>query len=267
MLAEGDPGGGFAEAAVGGEGGYTVELEQSPASLFAYANRNSLPNDFHGLHRTDSHSSATFELPAIFNSPLNSAPLLPPISDCLQDSTLQDPAKLADENHTVFSVTHSLPERTSSSIHLSPPQDINVSPFSGSAFSPNSSLNLRWPVNNAYEARLFHHFIVHCTPWIDVCDIRCHFGKEVPKRAAHFPVIRNGILGLAARHLWLIEKTDQDRSQGYIDDCLQSMIVALEDPLAHWDENFLVAVCKHSLSIPSLTDPNPGNSPPPPLKI
>jgi hypothetical protein len=97
-------------------------------------------------------------------------------------------------------------------------------------------------VNNAYEARLFHHYIIHCTGWIDVCDPRCHFAKEVPKRAAHFPVILHGILGLAARHLWLMGKEPEDHSQPYVDQCLNALIVALEDPLAHWDENFLVAV-------------------------
>lgn len=118
----------------------------------------------------------------------------------------------------------------------------NLSPYTSSAFSPSSSLNPRWPVNNAYEARLFHHYIVFCTTWIDVCDSRRHFEKDVPKRAAHFPVILHGILGLAARHLWLMGKAPEDYSQPYVDKCLQALIVALEDPLAHWDENFLVAV-------------------------
>jgi hypothetical protein len=118
----------------------------------------------------------------------------------------------------------------------------NISPFANSTFSPNSSLNLRWPVSNAYEASLLHHYIVYCTTWIDVCDSRQYFMKEVPKRAAHFQVILNGILGLAARHLWLMGKALEDHSQPYVDQCLQALIVALEDPLAHWDENFLVAV-------------------------
>jgi hypothetical protein len=118
----------------------------------------------------------------------------------------------------------------------------NLSPFANSTFSPNSSLNLRWPVSNAYEASLLHHYLVYCTNWIDVCDSRHHFEKEVPKRAARFPVIINGILGLSARHLWLMGKAEEDHSQPYVDQCLQALIVALEDPLAHWDENFLVAV-------------------------
>lgn len=118
----------------------------------------------------------------------------------------------------------------------------NIPPYNSSAFSPSPGINLRWPVNNAYEARLFHHYIIYCTDWIDVCDSRRHFEKEVPKRAAHFPVILNGILGLAARHLWLMGKVAEDYSQPYVDQCLQALIVALEDPLAHWDENFLVAV-------------------------
>jgi hypothetical protein len=82
-----------------------------------------------------------------------------------------------------------------------------------------------------------------------VCDSRAHFAKEVTKRAAHFPVILNGILGLASRHLWLLSKVPEDNSQPYIDSCLQALIVALEDPLAHWDENFLVAVRLRLLSV------------------
>jgi hypothetical protein len=37
-------------------------------------------------------------------------------------------------------------------------------------------------------------------------------------------------------------KVVEDVSQPYVDQCLQALIVALEDPLAHWDENFLIAV-------------------------
>ncbi|KAF1360277.1 hypothetical protein EJ07DRAFT_116170, partial [Lizonia empirigonia] len=138
--------------------------------------------------------------------------------------------------------------RASSSPHVfkkSPLESIhNISPYNSTTFvqSPSSSLTPKWPVNDAYEARLFHHYIIHCTGWIDVCDPRCHFAKEVPKRAAHFPVILHGILGLSARHLWLMGKEPEDHSQPYVDQCLNALIVALEDPLAHWDENFLVAV-------------------------
>ncbi|KAI4691396.1 uncharacterized protein J4E84_003689 [Alternaria hordeiaustralica] len=118
----------------------------------------------------------------------------------------------------------------------------NHSPYNSTAFSPSSAPTLRWPVNNAHEARLLHHYLFFCTSWIDVCDSRRHFATEVPKRAAHFPVILNGILGVAARHSWLMGKAVEDVSQPYVDQCLQALIVALEDPLAHWDENFLIAV-------------------------
>lgn len=137
--------------------------------------------------------------------------------------------------------------RASSSPHIfkkSPLDSVhNISPYNSTTFPQSpSALAPKWPVNNAYEGRLFHHYIIHCTPWIDVCDPRCHFAKEVPKRAAHFPVILHGILGLAARHLWLMGKEPEDHSQLWVDQCLNALIVALEDPLAHWDENFLVAV-------------------------
>ncbi|KAI0011892.1 hypothetical protein F4779DRAFT_615069 [Xylariaceae sp. FL0662B] len=111
-----------------------------------------------------------------------------------------------------------------------------------SPFSQTSSFSSRWPVKSKHEARLFHHYIVHCSPWIDICDPKCHWAKEVPKRAAHFQVILNGILALAARHLFIIGELEEDISEPYVSDSLHTLIVALEDPLAHWDENFLVAV-------------------------
>jgi hypothetical protein len=139
-------------------------------------------------------------------------------------------------NHQAIPSPHLLKQSPLASINHVSPYNSTTFPQSPSALAP------KWPVANAYEARLFHHYIVHCTTWIDVCDPRAHFAKEVPKRAAHFPVILHGILGVAARHLWLMGKELEDHSQSYIDQCLNALIVALEDPLAHWDENFLVAV-------------------------
>ncbi|KAL5412542.1 hypothetical protein PMIN04_009795 [Paraphaeosphaeria minitans] len=211
------------------------------------------------LHRSDSNTSQ--DLGGIID--FHAQPPFPPIADVLSTTPTN-----RDVNSDAASHPHSGPpfERADSGTllrasvdwsmispdhrHSSPslsqkrsPNDVNhISPFSNSAFSPNSSLSLSWPVKDPFEARLLHHYIVACSDWIDVCDSRRHFTREVPKRAAHFPVILNAILGLASRHLWLVGKLEEDRSQLYVDQCLQSLIVALEDPLAHWDENFLVAV-------------------------
>jgi hypothetical protein len=190
-------------------------------------------------------------------------PFLPPIADVLSttpsnpdvtsDAPLRpysDPSFERSDSATLIRGSVDWPMISPGHKYSSPslsqkrsPNDVShISPFSNSAFSPNSSLSLSWPVKDPLEARLFHHYIVACSDWVDICDSRRHFTREVPKRAAHFPVILNAILGLASRHLWLIGKLDEDRSQPYVDQCLQSLIVALEDPLAHWDENFLVAV-------------------------
>lgn len=211
-------------------------------------------------HRSDSNTSQ--DLGGVIDYHAQ-PPFLPPISDVLDtapsnrditgDSIGQSYSGQSFERADSGTLLHGSvdwsmisPEHKHSSPSLSTkksPNDINqISPFSNSAFSPNSSLSLSWPVRTPLEARLLHHYIVACSDWIDVCDSRRHFTREVPKRAAHFPVILNAILGLASRHLYLIEKMDEDRSQPYVDQCLQSLIVALEDPLAHWDENFLVAV-------------------------
>jgi hypothetical protein len=173
--------------------------------------------------------------------------------------TMQDLSSGTDVVHSLSPVNHPMPhveatvplwdvlqktpESNAQGLDMSALEsNLSMSPYYSAAFGISPSLTLRWPVNNAYEARLFHHYIIQCTGWVDICDSRCHFAKEVPKRAAHFPVILKGILGLAARHLWLIGRVPEDLSSTYVDGCLQALIVALEDPLAHWDENFLVAV-------------------------
>jgi hypothetical protein len=210
------------------------------------------------------HDQITF--PDISLSVFDNAPYLPSIHDVLGAHTSphhtasnRSPDLLQDQhtasstgqttnigNWDTTSPTEQRPLQSPNVPRKSPfasNSELAISPYHCSTFSPSStSLSLKWPVNNAYEARLFSHYIVHCTNWIDVCDARQHFAKEVPKRAAHFAVILNGILGLSARNMWLMGKVDKDWSEPYVDQCLQALILALEDPLAHWDENFLIAV-------------------------
>jgi len=64
----------------------------------------------------------------------------------------------------------------------------------------------------------------------------------VPKRAAHYPVLANAIFALASRHLNVLTGSDDSASPHYVSKCLQILINNLEDPLGHWDENFLAAV-------------------------
>ena len=99
-----------------------------------------------------------------------------------------------------------------------------------------------WPFTTAHEARLFHHYIQHLSPWIDVCDRNRHFGTEVPKRASSSPVIAHGIFAVASRSLSLLSDTEDIESHKHMSACLQIMIAALDDPLAHWDENLVASV-------------------------
>jgi hypothetical protein len=233
------------------------------------ANNTQLPNDdltdlVAEKPLTPYHDQITF--PDISLSVFDNTPYLPSIHDVLgaqtsppQTASNRSPGLLQDQrtlssagqaaNTSTWETTSPTDQQPlhSPNIPRKSPfasnSELALSPYNCSTFTPSStSLSLKWPVNSAYEARLFSHYIVHCTNWIDVCDARRHFAKEVPKRAAHFTVILNGILGLAARHMWLMGKVEKDWSEPYVDQCLQALILALEDPLAHWDENFLIAV-------------------------
>jgi hypothetical protein len=77
---------------------------------------------------------------------------------------------------------------------------------------------------------------------IDICDKQCHFGRDVPKRVAHYPVIAYAIFAASSRHINILSGSDDSESEGYVSDCLRILITTLEDPLGHWDENLLAAV-------------------------
>ena len=77
---------------------------------------------------------------------------------------------------------------------------------------------------------------------VDVCDPHRHFGREIPRRAAHHPILASGIFAMASRHLSLLSHTAVDDSPRYVDECLQVLISALEDPQGHQDENVLAAI-------------------------
>lgn len=108
--------------------------------------------------------------------------------------------------------------------------------------SPMYNLSVAWPFRTDREAKLFYHYIKRISPWIDVVDSSSHFGIELPRRAAHQPLIANAIYAISALHLSLLENTDDRESPQYVDECLQHLRQILEDPLGHSDENLLAGV-------------------------
>ncbi|KIV82255.1 hypothetical protein PV11_04378 [Exophiala sideris] len=108
--------------------------------------------------------------------------------------------------------------------------------------SPIQLGRLSWPIQNLNEARLYHHYIVNLSLQFDSCDKFHHFGKEIPKRAAYYPVLKYAIFAVSSRHLCLLRGKKDDESHEYVSKCLRILIAALEDPLGHLDENLLAAV-------------------------
>ncbi|KIX10229.1 uncharacterized protein Z518_01310 [Rhinocladiella mackenziei CBS 650.93] len=113
---------------------------------------------------------------------------------------------------------------------------------SSNTASPNYGLNPAWPFKSLHEARLLHHYIVHLSLQFDSCDKQCHFGKEIPKRAAHYPVIKYAIFAVSSRQMSLLAGTEDNESPQYVSECLRILIAALEDPMGHFDENLLAAI-------------------------
>ena len=111
-----------------------------------------------------------------------------------------------------------------------------------SAHSPLTSLSPSWPFGSARESHLFYHYIKNISPWISVLDTHQYFSKEVPRRAAQYPVISNAIFALASRHLSILSGEEDHESPKYVHECLNIVINILEDPLGHSDESLLAAV-------------------------
>jgi hypothetical protein len=63
----------------------------------------------------------------------------------------------------------------------------------------------------------------------------------VPQRARKCPTLYNAILALSARHLSQISDFDPYASNHYYEECLKTLIPALNDPDAALDDNLLVA--------------------------
>lgn len=77
---------------------------------------------------------------------------------------------------------------------------------------------------------------------LDVCDLMCHFAREVPQRAMYCPALMNAILAFASRNMSVIAGLDDTDSEHYHSRCLQSLIPALNDPSDVIDENLLLTV-------------------------
>lgn len=108
--------------------------------------------------------------------------------------------------------------------------------------SPGYYLDKPWPFTSLHEARLIHHYIVHLSSQFDTNDKHHTFAEQIPKRAAHYPILRNSIFAVASRHMSIMASKADTESGQYVSECLRILIEALEDPLCCLDENLLAAV-------------------------
>lgn len=75
----------------------------------------------------------------------------------------------------------------------------------------------------------------------DFCDRQRHFAVDVPQRAKQSATLFNAILALSARHMSRVAKFDPYISDHYYQECLKTLIPALDDQEASSDDNLLAA--------------------------
>ncbi|KAF4811134.1 Quinate permease [Colletotrichum siamense] len=98
------------------------------------------------------------------------------------------------------------------------------------------------PFEDKEKSRLFMHYINDLSMWVDVCDVKRHFGTEVPKRACHSPLLAYSIIALASRSLCSIAGTDDSKPSTYYSHALQYLIPILDSSFEALNEEVLAAI-------------------------
>lgn len=136
-----------------------------------------------------------------------------------------------------------------------------------SAASPLSAVSSRQGSSSSLsprEAHLLRLFIQKLAPWVcstkfsfppssslcmeanvfqaDICDLRSHFGTEVPRRALRYPMVLKAVLALAARHDAIVKGASDWEASEYHGQCLELLIAALALPEETYDDNLLFTV-------------------------
>ena len=76
----------------------------------------------------------------------------------------------------------------------------------------------------------------------DICDPQSHFSTEVPRRALEEPVLLKALLALAARHDAILTNSSDCEASDFHGECLELLIVALNQPEETYDDNLLLTV-------------------------
>lgn len=76
----------------------------------------------------------------------------------------------------------------------------------------------------------------------DICDPQSHFSTEVPRRALDEPMLLKALLALAARHDAILTNHNDCEASAFHGECLQLLIVALNQPEENYDDNLLITV-------------------------
>ncbi|KAJ5619300.1 arca-like protein [Penicillium lagena] len=99
-----------------------------------------------------------------------------------------------------------------------------------------------WPLQDPEEATLLQHFINQVSLFFDFCDKERHFATVVPQRVRTCSTLLSAVFALSARHLSRISNFDPTVADRHYDDCLRTLIPALNDGPSVFDETLLIIV-------------------------
>ncbi|KAJ5833459.1 arca-like protein [Penicillium riverlandense] len=99
-----------------------------------------------------------------------------------------------------------------------------------------------WPLQDPEEATLLQHFINQVSLFFDFCDKERHFATVVPQRVRTCSTLLSAVFALSARHLSRISTFDPTVADRHYNDCLRTLIPALNDGPSVFDETLLIIV-------------------------
>ncbi|KAJ5143143.1 uncharacterized protein N7515_001930 [Penicillium bovifimosum] len=132
----------------------------------------------------------------------------------------------------------------------SPPGQNHTTPPDPTEFNPTDDSSNHSPVSGTNdvsspsprEAYLIRSYIQKIAAVADICEPRAYFSTELPRRALEEPMLLKALLALAARHDAILTDGNESEASIFHGECLQLLIVALNQPEENYDDNLLATV-------------------------
>lgn len=179
----------------------------------------------------------TVELSRIYGAYRDSPSPAPLAAQHLNDV----PQLQSTPNHDVLN-TSEIAGKTPASIDTSATDNVSAFPYRLLSNPWPAHTRSRWGLQSLHQTVLMQHFVQVLASWFDIFDPDRHFALHVPCRAANSSILRDAIFALSARHLSIFSESDPYLADVYHEQCIETLMKAINEPDITLDENMLCAM-------------------------